>query len=71
MEFGLNLRNFMADPNRPMHDQIEETSELLSLGEGLGSGVPTPPSIGSPTRPGGSPPCLCWGGSLPPGPRSD
>ena len=36
MEFGLNLRNFMADPNRPMHDQIEETAELLSLGEELG-----------------------------------
>ena len=36
MEFGLNLRNFMADPKRPMHDQIEETAELLSLGEELG-----------------------------------
>ena len=36
MEFGLNLRNFMADPNRPMHDQIEETAELVSLGEELG-----------------------------------
>ena len=36
MKFGLNLRNFMADPVRPMHDQIEETSELLTLGEELG-----------------------------------
>ena len=36
MKFGLNLRNFMSDPQRPMHDQIEETANLLSLGEELG-----------------------------------
>ncbi len=36
MNFGLNLRNFMADPQRPIHDQIEETAELLNLGERLG-----------------------------------
>ena len=36
MEFGLNLRNFMADPVIPVHDQIEETAELLAFGEELG-----------------------------------
>ena len=34
MEFGLNLRNFMADPLVPVHDQIEETAKLLGLRRG-------------------------------------
>ena len=36
MNFGLNLRNFMADPVRPVHDQIEDTAQILNFSEGLG-----------------------------------
>ena len=55
MEFGLNLRNFMADPKRPMHDQIEETAELLSLGEELGFWGAYAPEHWVSTRPVGLP----------------
>ena len=39
MEVGLNIRDYMEDPDRPMYQQVEEAAEVCRRAKSLGFSV--------------------------------
>ena len=39
MEAGLYIRDYMDDPDRPMHQQVEEAAEVCRRAKSLGFSV--------------------------------
>ena len=60
MELCLNIRDYLEDPSRPLHQQVDEAVEVARKATEWGYTAIYCPNTTSPTPPSGPNPCPCW-----------